>query len=299
MTARIGLWGATQGGKTTFLSALTAATFRSRMKYGSWEVSGADRDSEEFLDVATQTLFDGRFPTPTRRAVEYHWQISGRPLRRHRRSRRRRRVQFGIDVLDAPGGTYDASREPGGEWARMLDYTAGCDGLIYLHDPRRRDNGRYLLAALPFLVHEVDRRNQLDHGRLPHHLAICVSKYDDPRALETARRSGLLRQLTPFSVPEVSDTQAWFENLAEPDVVGAIATYFAPRRVRYFATSAIGFRTRVNGEIDLSDYWENVEERDGEQRIAGRVYPVNVLEPLRWLALRAPQRNEGPREQAP
>jgi hypothetical protein len=293
VTARIGLWGATQGGKTTFLYALAPATFRSRMKYGKWEVSGADPNSEEFLDVGTQTLLEGRFPPSTRQTVAYRWHLSGRPPRRGTWSRPRRRIRFDIEVLDAPGGTYDASTQSGGEeWSRMLDYTAGCDGLVYLHDPCRNDNGRYLLAALPYLIHEVGRRNQLDHGRLPHHLAVCITKFDDPKVLGEVRRRDLLTQLTPFSLPQVADTRAWFESLAEEDVIGAIATYFAPKRVRYFATSAIGFRTRLNGAIDLADYWANVEERDGEQRIVGRIYPVNVLEPLCWLALKAPQRRK-------
>ena len=298
MTARIAIWGATQGGKTTFLYALAPATFRSRAKYGKWEVSGADRASEEFLDVGTHTLVhEGRFPEPTRQTLAYRWRLSGRPPRRGARSRPRRRTRFEIEVLDAPGGTYDASAQAGGDdWSRMLRYTAGCEGMVFLHDPGRTNNGKYLLAALPYLVEEVGRRNQLDHGQLPHHLAVCVAKLDDPAVLGAVRGRGLVTQLTPFSVPQVTDTRAWFESMAEEDVIGAIATYFAPKRVHYFATSAIGFRTRLNGAIDLADYWPNVEERDGEQRIVGRTYPVNVLEPLRWLALQAPQR---PREALP
>jgi hypothetical protein len=64
-------------------------------------------------------------------------------------------------------------------------------------------------------------------------------------------------------------------------VVQVVKNRFAPDRMAYFATSAIGFRPGPDGTVNLDDC-SNVE-LDGEPKIIGELRPMNVLEPLIWL----------------
>ncbi len=149
-------------------------------------------------------------------------------------------------------------------------------------------------------------------GKLPHHLAVCVTKFDDFKVLETARRLRLL-DADPddsFGIPRVSaaDAKELFQQLCAVSasgnadmVLNAITRFFHEDRIRYFVTSSIGFYIHPKRMIfDIDDYQNLVpivSKPAGGQpaaggasgsglRIRGEVRPINVMEPMLWLGQR-------------
>ena len=113
----------------------------------------------------------------------------------------------------------------------------------------------------------IDRGQDFD-GVLPHHVAVCVTKFDEPRVLATARRMGVVTTdpEDPYGFPRVRDGDARrvFAKLCNGDgemVLNTMDRTFRRDRVRYFVTSAIGFPADP-----------------------GPVNPINVAEPVLWLA---------------
>ena len=106
-----------------------------------------------------------------------------------------------------------------------------------------------------------------------------------------------------FGMPRVDETRAleFFQDLYrgthahDPvnSLLRGIRSHFGESRTRYFVTSAIGFyRDPVENRFQPEDYLNIAEQSDGGDglagedrfRIRGDVAPINVLEPVMWLA---------------
>lgn len=59
----------------------------------------------------------------------------------------------------------------------------------------------------------------------------------------------------------------------------ALASFFHPENISYYASSAIGFRLNPQHVFDYRNY-ANVEIVEGQRRICTSPEPINVLEPL-------------------
>jgi hypothetical protein len=233
---------------------------------------------------------------------------------------------FELDVLDVPGGLYKGTRagdlsedlgeseelsfgdEPaenglgGGNDAlfgppddeeRLLDHLQECQGILYLYDPvqdaRDGDSFDSFHRILEKLTRRVFEQDGYNRPKLPHHVAVCVTKFDQPEIYKLARRYGhtVQDQAPPF-LPRVSNARAaeffhrlCVESASNADMVDAgIRQYF--NTVSYFVTSAIGFYVG-NGRRFQPHNHLNLEAGPGGVRIKGRVYPINVLEPVLWL----------------
>lgn len=287
---QIGLWGPTQCGKTTYLAALGLAAMQAREQHGRWTIAGSDQDSDDFLVRSIDALLDKRFPDATQTVDNYHWQVSGdvRGTRLQRLFGSGSRVNFGLRVLDGPGGTFDAVN-PALEEQRekVLAHFFQCDGLIYLHDRFRADSRKYVVGIAQRLWSEMTRRKRTTKDDwLPHHLAVCVTKFDDQRVFNDALERGFV--IVPgdpddqYDFPEPADPKEYFETIAHERIVEAINQKFEPARTNHFATSAIGFRTGGDGRVSY-DSTSNAAVFDGETRIIDEPRPLNVLEPLIWL----------------
>jgi hypothetical protein len=294
---KIGLWGANASGKTTFLAALLLAIQQS--ENGSWRVDTDDADSKLFMRDQMAALRRREFPPASQTVTELSWVVDGYPggsLADQARSilaHGGRRVVVRLDVVDCPGGIYDErSTSSGPLLEQVLDHLDAGHGLLYLFDKTRplRDSYEFFGGVLNELRARFRAANRLTrNGMLPHSLAVCVTKLDDPRVFELARQAGVVhRDGGPTRVPRVPEEQArrLFQRLAvdggDDLIVRSIANNFESRRVRYFATSAVGFLVGRRGTVDLHDY-TNVNTVNGAGRIRGDVRPINVLEPLLWL----------------
>ncbi len=229
------------------------------------------------------------------------------------------RVSFELDVLDVPGAVYgqtptpdfggsgsggsglDFGDEPDGPSGsgqydnradveeRLLDHLQDCQGIVYLYDPVRDaklgDTFEYFHRVLEKLARRVFEQDHFTGSRLPQHVAVCVTKFDSPEIYRLARRYGhSVQDAAPPYLPRVANRSApdffnrlCLESSGNADLVeSGIRQHFGT--VAYFVTSAIGFYVGPNNRFQPHNGL-NVENG----RIKGRVYPINVLEPILWL----------------
>jgi energy-coupling factor transporter ATP-binding protein EcfA2 len=303
----ITMWGTTGSGKTTFLAALDLALGH---RGSRWKVVGATPSSAEALDDMAHTLSSRRFFPPASNTPElYNWLLIGDDDQG-----RVRRV--GLELLDLPGDAYHGTRGNfGGLWTRLLDSLEASGGIVYLFDPLREaeegDAFTGLNRGLQALSHRMlaDPR-RFPAGRLPHHVAICVTKFDEALVLETAEKMGRVTvdPEDPYRFPRVGEDEAkdFFEDLCAVSptgdaerVLSSVEKYFHADRVRFFATSSVGFHVHPDRGVFDPDDTQNLIRQPpdaGELRykIRGRVLPINVAEPMIWLGERLSEDGTSP-----
>lgn len=308
----IAMWGAPGSGKTTLLAALNIALLQRK---DGWKIIGSNAASSGYLIDKTSMLSSGRiFPEASESLEHYHWTLVGPGEQQGRRLWRRRTppppLQIGISMIDAPGGLFSAGpRGPGAGpdlledlRKRMLDTLVKSRGIVFLFDPirefERGDAFEHLHAPLTRLAEKTLGTNGLRDGTLPHHIAVCITKFDDPRVLETAQQMKLVDPAPddPFGFPRVSseDARDLFRELSEVSasgnadmVLNALDQFFHPDRIEFFVTSSIGFYVRPRTKrFDWRDYQNLLPQAGEELRIRGQVHPINVVEPMLWLGRR-------------
>jgi hypothetical protein len=331
---RIGLWGASGAGKTTFLGALPLATDQARHDRVRWQLTSRDDGALSYLVQHSGTLAnEHRFPAGTDGSVPLNWTFIGR-----RRADGGHRmpagggvasataptvVEFDLELLDVAGrllsdGIFFDPAGPGEEpddldfdlpdptaptaqlvaLEQLVSHLTQCQGILYLFDPvgedESRDSFRHFNAMIRRIYANVLKAGRLHGTHLPHHLAVCVTKFDDPVVLRGALRPEELEQMRGAKPPfKISRDVAlgYFNQLCqEPDhgvrfVRDAINACFAADRVNYYATSSIGFWLGPEGRFEPDDFG-NVLDNGRLARIRGQVNPMNVLEPLVWLISR-------------
>ncbi|EIV94370.1 hypothetical protein [Frankia sp. QA3] len=326
--ARIGLWGAPQSGKTTFLAALNIAAISQPAVPGSpsWIVIGGDDDAGAFLSENTDLLQSRHvFPSATPGMTALSWRFIGPPRggrlagRALRRGPRPENTVFVVELLDVAGryfgssvpknslpsssvfddegiGVFDDEADAPDEWELLLDHLSMCDGLVYLFDPVREQRNSDAYEFFQRTLEQVTRRcfeaNRLRGGKLPHFLAVCVTKFDEPAVFRQAFRTGVvLTGDEPERIPRVPDNLAktFFDRLCDEGhegsarlVRGSINNFFHPDRISYFVSSSVGFYIGPSGYFRAHDF-TNVVKTGGEARIRGAIRPINVLEPFLWL----------------
>lgn len=241
-------------------------------------------------------------------------------------------LELNIDLLDAPGREFastpnltdeggprsgaggalgfdddeDDYEEDGGSGAgsvvaedNLMDSMAGCDGLLLLFDPIREwqegDAYNYFQGTLLRIAQRRMAERTRPGSKLPHYVAVCVTKFDEPDIYRRARINGYRSFATddPAMFPRVreEDAERFFAELCregsrgDADLVrNALHRYFEPDRVRFFVTSAIGFYLgKRSTRFQEQDFQNAVQEPGGEFRIRGPIHPINVVEPLVWL----------------
>jgi hypothetical protein len=304
---RIGLLGASASGKTTFLAALYIAVNRSPADV---IIFGANDESTDFMVQNTSALTaDRQFPTATALTGSYSWimnmttqvQVSQRAwLIGRRKVTMDVPLQIHLDMLDPPGEIYSGHISALRSSEETLDMLASCDGFLLFVDPiRERAAGGTYEYLHNILLTLADRRlRRLPPGsRLPQHVAVCITKFDDPDVYNFARLNGYRTydENDPYLFPRVHDDDAksFFlefcrgSEISDGDlVVSALDRHFYPERTRYFMTSAIGFYLDRRSSRFRDDDPGNVAVQDGIPRIRGRIHPINVLEPISWLGQR-------------
>ncbi|MFC9977382.1 hypothetical protein ACFVH6_41435 [Spirillospora sp. NPDC127200] len=331
----IGIWGAPQSGKTTFLAALRTAM---NLTESGWRLDGLDEESVRFLAESTHELTEERkFPSATAQLEQLSWRLTGtREVREKRKRRlrpaktevRREPTRLRLDFVDPPGRLFDSQpAEPaasasgsggprfatggpagpaplpgmsGDQRDRLVRHLAACGGLVYLLDPtrERQESDSYRFFNRTILdISRYAPDNPRDHY-LPHHLAVCITKYDHFWVRDIARQGGYesvshADKLFPTVHEDLAER--FFEELCQADRVGnadavrrEIRQHFAPERTRYFVTSAVGFYLDpATGHFNDDDY-SNLVKRSGPNgaqtmHLKGKVNPINVLEPVMWL----------------
>ncbi|SEG54017.1 WD domain-containing protein, G-beta repeat-containing protein [Thermomonospora echinospora] len=297
-TCRIAVWGPPGSGRTTFLTALGVAAVRS----ADWRLMGTDAVSNDLLTTHLHELTTRRlFPSAQTAVREHHYLLRGvleLPVRRRLwRSRERIPMDIRLESLEPPGLSYS----PNALTSRaddLVDRLAECDGIVYLFDPTRDDHDDFshFNAVVTGLMLHVAAGGSAGH-RLPHSLAVCTTKFDDPRVFRTAGTRGHLAfALDRHPFPYVPDDRSedLFLDLCQVSsvpsagpLVQTIRRWFHSDRVRYFTTSSIGFHLDSSARFDEADYQNTVATESSGLAIRGDINPLNVLEPFIWLATRA------------
>jgi hypothetical protein len=306
---KIGIWGSPQSGKTTFLAALSQAIHSSRPSFGRWDVVGLKEGSTRLLVNWThQLVTEHRFPevTAANAEIPLSWRFYGdmagsRYLPPWRRLWRAPEPEiFDLDLIDVSGEVFgpNPAATPKAVVDRTLKHLAEAKGLIFLFDPipgpETPGVEQYLNGPLAEIKRLVEGERRMVGGYLPHHISVCVTKFDDQRLFPQACLAGYVNSGRD-GIPRVRDRHAkrLFESLCDgtfwpPDELGTPGPQFVRRmlqrsfhaaRTRYYTTSAIGFRRDADGRFDHHDFANVREETDGN-RIRGEINPINVLEPL-------------------
>jgi hypothetical protein len=276
--AKIGLWGSTGSGKTTYLAALRHAVSHPDPSSGKWVIYPLDSRSERMMTDFSHRLVQTRqFPEPTELGAisSLRWEFLGdltgsRFVPRRRLGRRvPTEARFVLDLIDVSGeafGHAPADRNvPPHVVDGALDHLAQSQGLIYLFDPIAERHERtatdYLDRTLTQLAGKIRREeaHRMVGPHLPHYISVCVTKFDHPRLFQQARRAGLVNYGLD-GMPRVLNehAEAFFNALCNGDfwderdeqsyasaawVRRQLQTYFRPDRIRYYVSSSIGFRT--------------------------------------------------------
>jgi hypothetical protein len=196
--------------------------------------------------------------------------------------------------MDAPGESADGRLLGRALSGRLVENLARSAGIVLFFDPvsefERGDAFVHSYGVLAQLRSQAARR-----GRLPHHVAVCITKFDEIRVLESAQKLRVVEyELGREEFPQVPEEYAaeFFNRLirlSRSDNAGLILPLleqtFHKERVRFFVTSAIGFYLDPSiGVFDPDDYQNHIPGVSPEpDRIRGAIYPINVIEPVLWL----------------
>lgn len=295
---RLGLWGAPRSGKTTYLNALRVAAQKPAMGY-RWTISGCDAASTDFLNGSVKRFVrDKDFPMPTIGYGTLSWRFEAS---RHRSESSRfakllKRlsmsspqevdIEFVVELQDAAGEYFGEGYE--------VDHSAGVhnhlmntNGIVYMFDPigNREEETKsfdFYFDTLERLKSGMRQKGLLAGSKLPHFLSVCVTKFDHPEIFNAAMREGIIYQANESSMPVVPPSIApeFLRSLCQDEgarwVCDSLESEFLPERIRYFATSAVGFHLS-NGRFNLRNF-SNMAP-DGRHFLSA-AEPINVLEPI-------------------
>lgn len=284
---KICLWGGPGSGKTTYLGALALAAYLSNT--GDWVINGLDPGSIQFLQKATSDLKSGSFPgAASTSTASYSFQIRGRIMKKKGMFsflNQYEQIDLVLQVTDRPGKDFIDYAD---EIAKDL---AGCGGLILMYDydldQTDNPNFEYVQGALEFLRVHISQ-NLLPGSRLPHYLAVCLSKYDH----EPTFRWLLENQLVGWyagddhrNIPYLDEPRRALSRL-DNLILPLLERNFDPPRIAYFGVSSIGFFHRQDGGVETN---VRIDKNVKTIRSGRAIYPLNVLSPLIWLAERLNQ----------
>jgi hypothetical protein len=300
----VALLGPTESGKSTFLCALYKALLD---QDEDWLLFTRDPASQRRLDEMSDALISqGDLPLPTRIVDTIRWILSGtveHPERKGRFSTEimvRERVEIALRLTDAPGGLGRSDQIGLTQRNELIQQLTGSSGILYMFDPIREfahgDAFPRTSSLLGELMGVMSQKPGFD-GKLPHHLAVCVTKLDDPRVFKTAQD---LKMLVPddnqWGFPRVheTDAQTLFHALGVISKSGngeavprLLERYFHSERISYYVTSAVGFMVNKRSRrFDPRDTVNVYRTASGDTLVRGPVHPINVVEPVLWIVRR-------------
>ncbi len=299
----IAMLGPAGSGKSTFLCALKKALLE---QDEDWVLFTRDPASQRDLDGMSNALIsEGSFPLPTSVVNTVRWILSGTVERTQPSGhsgteiKTKDRVEITLRLTDAPGelGRGDQIGLTGRN--ELIQQLADSRGILYMFDPIREFTHGDAFQKTDSLLSElmgVASQQPGFNGKLPHHLAVCVTKLDDPRVFKSAQDLGMLipDDNSKWGFPKVheTDAQALFHALGVTSKSGngeavprLLERYFYPERISYYVTSAVGFmvnkRTRRFDPYDTENIYTTTE---GQPLVRGPVHPINVIEPVLRIA---------------
>jgi hypothetical protein len=280
-----------------------------------WKFVAASASAELFVEKHESLLrATGQFPptnNPAAPADPMLFKLERRTRRRGSSNWRRpaRMADVTVSLQDRPGSQWVGDqRSP--EAAR---YLAQSDALVYffdptfddqpkkpfdptIDDPKNRHSADFFNAVETDLAMWAALEGRVYEGRLPQHIAVCVTKLDQQSIYNFASDCDLLETDPANDLPWVPPRNAkrLFEKIvADQGGVGGdyllkrLRRGFHPRRTSYHALSSVGFWVPEDGEFDPDDVCNITkvlpdDSSGGEPagRVRGTIRPVHVLDPI-------------------
>lgn len=272
-TPKIGIWGPTGSGKTTYLGALYLELQK------EWSIVNqisVGPDSNQLTIHIANNLANGEFPPATSRQSR-HYALFFHP---DSPSIGRRLLQrkFELSLIEAPGDF--TGRDPGlradDEISKYYEHIGECTGLILMIDSDAQDRqsedqfgvkqGSYYLALQKlFSALDTDK-----NGKVLPKIAFCLSKADidhPGREIDNTLAEKLVHQIVG------EDTRNLIQSKCQ-------TRGFRPK-VRYYAISSVGMYT-VAGQSRPNIHFVPRENKFQIAKPAERK-PIQVADPLYWL----------------
>jgi len=297
----IAMLGAEGSGKSTFLGVLDHALIEKNCGWHVWSPEPASR--KLMSDMSTALTSRGEFPLPTLHIDTFDWILSGEVAHTVRKGRFssgtiKERAEITLKLTDATGELGRPSAAGRADREELVGHLANSRGLLYMFDPVREftwgDAYETTNSLTKDLMAAVHGAPDFD-GRLPHHVAVCITKLDEPRVFKTAHDLGLLMwdDQDPRGFPRVheTDARALLDTLCKVGRKGMgealpllLEQSFHADRISYYVTSAVGFMVdRRTRRFDIQDTENVYRTASGKTLIRGPVHPINVVEPVLWL----------------
>ena len=248
---KIGIWGPLGSGKTHFI---VMQQFAER---DGWNIRPLDEKSRELFTngrkllrkehefvASTPTVFDKLF-------LPFEFEGPGKYIYLKRRT-------FRVFLPECSGEFYEKPNE----YPDLINEISRCHGIIWLIDPVQIDNpisGQKdytdMIQEWLGLIHEKQ-----GYGRLKHYMAFCLTKMDLPI----------------YSKYLNNESEEFCLNKLGDDVRILLDDYCDPKKVNFFATSAIGFLPGTEiANLDTTD--------PQHPKLKVPANPVNLFEPFNWL----------------
>ena len=292
------LWGAPQSGKTTYLAALGSALASAAPP---WTLTCTDSASRQMITgLQRELLTRGRFPPSTAEAARLEVEIAGPfPAGSSLLSRTpaQQAVRIGLSILDPAGEAFGP--DPHHAADQVLNGLARAEAVMFFFDPLREREGsssayEYFLTMIAELMQVAGGRSWGSaDSRLPHRIAVCTTKLDDPGVYSVASSINALKP-DQNGMPTVTEerSEELFETLCRTSGSGAamylrtaILQHFHESRTRYFTISSAGFHLDRSLRFNPDDYENVIKTETGEVRLRGSyIIPVNLMAPLIWLS---------------
>ena len=284
---RIGLWGWYNSGKTSYLVAL----YRDLGIHNKgWRMYPRDIDSEKFIEMRAKELMPGGYLIGSsdlieleERSVEYGFELVANDRLKPR--------DYLLTLVDGKGRFTKSPNDVSGYFGELQK----CDGIICLIDPEIDASGLLPKPAqfepgdppesyfelLERLFRKLAMGNLTEKRCLRPHIAFCVNKIDldEPwQAIKDPARNQI----------GMNPIKDYCHRIIGNQATQLIQIHCDPRRINYFALSAVGRydapAVDAHGRpttINRSNY----EPAGDRYRIAAldKWNPIGLMEPLKWL----------------
>lgn len=273
-TPKMGIWGPTGAGKTTYLGALYLEL---QKEWTIIDQSYVGRDSIQLKLNISNALTLGNFPPATPRESK-HYSLFFHPNSRNWIHKKLKQRRFGLSLIEAPGEF--TGRDPGlreeDEVRKYYIHLSECDGLILMIDPESGnkrgedlfgvDAGTYFLALQKLFNYlEIDA-----NGKVVPKLAFCLTKIDTDIASHSIANIGL--EKTIFEIIGEDAKNLIRSRCATPS--------FGKSRVKYFGISSVGKYT-IDGHERPNIHYSPRENKF--QIVKADRKAVNITAPIEWL----------------
>lgn len=251
---RLGIWGSSGAGKTTYMTML----YQALKKTPRWRIQPANDEAQDFIQNNIRKIHNGEFPHRTQvDENEGGLKIYGYRLVKNGAEEN----SITLNFIDAPGEYYEdytktlEVKDPDSAKSDIIDYLLSCDGIVFLldPDPEEENQGKAaystMLTNLFFAFSKRHRKaNKVNNERLEQYIAFCITKVDHDKlfakALKIDSAEYVKNLISPHMTLEELSNDIWIE--LDKEERKKKTQY---NRCEFFYTSALG---RYKGEDGIS-----------------------------------------------